>query len=138
MVKKKNYQRVPWKFLNCSHKKLKANLNRASFAAELEFAKIQVRRLPQNPSNINIECTGKSKQFYSFCNQRLGPLISLFYSSDISVFLIDYAWWKLCDIGCSLSRTIPEVSLYKSNTGVTTLLQLWLLMSDRWQFENSN
>ena len=37
-------------------------------AAELEFPKILVRRLPQQASDVNIECTGKSecsKQLYS-------------------------------------------------------------------------
>ena len=53
-----------------SHKKrkdsLQGNLDRVLFAAEPKFPKILVPRLPQNTSNVNIECAGKSKQLYSF------------------------------------------------------------------------
>ena len=34
------------------------NLDQVVFAAELEFLKILIPRLPQNTSNINIECAG--------------------------------------------------------------------------------
>ena len=48
--------------LNHSHKKrkdsLKGSLGQVLFAAELEFPKILVPRLPQNSSNVNIQCTG--------------------------------------------------------------------------------
>ena len=48
-----------------SHKKLKnsleGSLDRVLFAAELEFPKILVPRLPQNTSNVNIECAEKPK-----------------------------------------------------------------------------
>ena len=48
-----------------SHKKrkdsLEGSLDRALFAAELEFPKILVRRLPKHTSNVNIECAGKSE-----------------------------------------------------------------------------
>ena len=54
-----------------SHKKLKdsleGSLDRVLFAAELEFPKILVPRLPQHTSDVNIECAGKSvwsKQLY--------------------------------------------------------------------------
>ena len=51
--------------INHSHKKLKdsleGNLDRVLFAAELEFPKILVRRLPQNTSNVNNECAGSGK-----------------------------------------------------------------------------
>ena len=40
---------------------LKSTLNRVLFAAELEFPKILIRRLPQNTSNVNTECARKSK-----------------------------------------------------------------------------
>ena len=67
-------------YLNYSHKKQKDSLegilDRVLFAAELEFAKILVARLPQNTSNVNIECAGKSKQLYSLCDQPLGADIS--------------------------------------------------------------
>ena len=58
--------------LNLSHKKrkhsLEGSLDRVLFAAEFEFPKILVPRLPQHTSNVNIECAGKSewsKQLYS-------------------------------------------------------------------------
>ena len=54
-----------------SHKKRKdsveGSLDRELFAAEPEFLKILVPRLPQHTSDVNIECAGKSvwsKQLY--------------------------------------------------------------------------
>ena len=48
-----------------SHKKrkdsLERSLNRVLLAAELEFPKILVPRLPQHISNVNIKCTRKSE-----------------------------------------------------------------------------
>ena len=48
-----------------SHKKqkdsLEGSLDRVLLAAELEFPKILVPRLPQHTSNVNIECVGRSK-----------------------------------------------------------------------------
>ena len=48
-----------------SHKKrkdsLEGSLDRVSFAAELEFLKILVPRLPQHTSNVNIGCARKSE-----------------------------------------------------------------------------
>ena len=59
-----------------SHKKRKDSLEdspiRVSFAAELEFPKILVPRLPQNASNVNIKRDGKSKQLYYLYDQLLG------------------------------------------------------------------
>ena len=47
-----------------SHKKrkdsLEGSLDQVLLAAELEFPKILVPRLPQHTSNVNIECAGKS------------------------------------------------------------------------------
>ena len=47
---------------NHSHKKrkdsLEGNLDRVLLAAELEFPKILVPRLPQHTSDVNIECAG--------------------------------------------------------------------------------
>ena len=45
---------------------LKASLDRVLFAAEHEFSKILVPRLPQNTSNIVNECAIKSKQFFFY------------------------------------------------------------------------
>ena len=60
-----------WTGSQHSHKKrkdsLKGSLDRVLFAAELEFPKILVPRLPQHTSNVNIQYTGKSewsKQLY--------------------------------------------------------------------------
>ena len=54
-----------------SHKKrkdsLEGSVDRALSAAELEFPKTLVPRLPQHTSDVNIECAGKSvwsKQLY--------------------------------------------------------------------------
>ena len=75
-----NEANVPY---NHSHKKrkdsLEGSLDRVLFAAELEFPKILVTRLPQNLSNVNNECAGKSKQLYSSCDQLLGALIYLHF-----------------------------------------------------------
>ena len=85
-----------------SHKKwkdsLEVGLDRKLFAAELEFPKILVPRLPQNSSNVNTECTGKSKQLYSLCDQLLGALIYLHFIILTLMFLIDHACCKLCNI----------------------------------------
>ena len=66
---------------NHSHKKRKDNLegslDRVLFTTEIELQKIIVPRLPQNSPNINIECTGKSKQLYSLYEQLLGAVIYL-------------------------------------------------------------
>ena len=47
---------------------LEGSLDRVLFAAELEFPKILVPRLPQHTSDVNTECAAKSgwsKQLYS-------------------------------------------------------------------------
>ena len=78
-----------------SHKKrkdsLEGSLGRVLFAAELEFPKILVSRLPQNTSNVNIESPGKSKQvytarflkhvwpFYNIMHERVKALIHLLF-----------------------------------------------------------
>ena len=52
---------------NCkhSHKKrkdsLEGSLDRVLLAAELEFPKILVLRLPQHTSDVNIKCAGRSE-----------------------------------------------------------------------------
>ena len=53
---------------NHSHKKRKDDLGQASLAAEFEFSKVIVPRVPQDTSDVNIECAGKLewlKQQYS-------------------------------------------------------------------------
>ena len=61
---------------------LEGSLDWELFPAELEFPKILVSRLPQNSSNVNIECRNIS----SFCY------------SDINLFSIDYVCCKLFNI----------------------------------------
>ena len=55
-----------------SHKKrkdsLEGSLDRVLLAAELEFPKILVPRLPQHTSNVNIECAGKSEWSKQQCS----------------------------------------------------------------------
>ena len=62
-----------------SHKKrkdhLEGSLDRVVFAAEIEFPKILVPKLPHNSPNVDIKCATKSKQLYSLCDQLLGALI---------------------------------------------------------------
>ena len=64
-----------WPLVNRDHcyKKrkdsLEDSLDQVLFATELEFPKILVPRLPQNTSNVNNECAGKSKELYSLCDQ---------------------------------------------------------------------
>ena len=61
-----------------SHKKrkdsLEGSLDRVLFAAEVEFPKIIVPRLPQNLSNVKIECARILKQLYSLYDQFLAAL----------------------------------------------------------------
>ena len=63
--------------VNHSHKKrkdsLECSLFRVLFAAELEFSKIPVLKLPQNILNANIESAGKSKQLYHLFDQLTEP-----------------------------------------------------------------
>ena len=70
---------------------LEGSLDRVLFAAELDFPKILVPRLPQNTSNVNIEYAKKSKQLYYLCEQLLGTQIYLLIFFLILMFLIDYA-----------------------------------------------
>ena len=70
-----------------SAKSLEGSLNRALFAAELEFPKILVPRLPQHTSYVNIECAGTSvwsKQLYylhviSFLEHRYSLILLFWY-----------------------------------------------------------
>ena len=81
-----------------SYKKQKDNLedswDQVLFAAELEFPRILVPRVPQKSSNANIECVGKSKQLYCLCDQLLGALIYIHFN----LFLIGNACCKLCNM----------------------------------------
>ena len=65
--------------LKHSHKKrkdsLEGSLDRVLIAAELDFPKILIPRLPSGSSNVYTECAGKSKQLYCLCDQLLGALI---------------------------------------------------------------
>ena len=70
----------------------KSSLDRVLLATELKLPKIIVPRLPDNTSNVKIECTGKSKQLYSLCDQLLGV-------SDVNYVIYD----------CSSERASPGV-----------------------------
>ena len=70
----------------------KSSLDRVLLATELELPKIIVPRLPDNTSNVKIECTGKSKQLYSLCDQLHG-------APDVNYVIYD----------CSSARTSPGV-----------------------------
>ena len=95
--------------LHHSHKKWKdsmeGSLVRVLLAAELEFPKMLVPMLPQDTSNVSIECARKSKQLYYLCDQLLGALIYL------DVFVLMLICFKLimpyvsyAVIGCCSSR----------------------------------
>ena len=92
--------------------------------AELEFPQILLPRLPQNTSNLNIECTGKSKQLYPLCDKPLGVLIYLYF-----VVLILISFWLIMTGGncaiyvCSSSKATPGVSTCRCNTVGTTQLK---------------
>ena len=96
------------------------SLDRVLFAAELEFPKILVPRLPQHTSNVNNECPGKSewsKQLYSlYVTSFLEHWYNLIYYSDINLFLIDDAWRKVCNIWLLLCEINSRLSLYQSLT----------------------
>ena len=62
---------------------LEGCLDRVLLAADLEFPKILVPKLPQNTSNVNIDRARKSKQLYYLCEQLLGAMIYLHF-----IFLI--------------------------------------------------
>ena len=66
-----NYNQKKGKGKDC----LEGSLDRVLFAAELDFQKILVLRLPQNITNVNTECAKKLKQLYSLCDQFLVALI---------------------------------------------------------------
>ena len=73
--------------LRHSHKKrkdsLKGSLDRVLLAAELEFPKILVPRLPQHTSGVNIECAGKSEK-ENGQNSRIVYMGPTFWSTDTS------------------------------------------------------
>ena len=131
-----------------SHKKrrdsLEGSLDWVLFAAELEFAKILVPRLPQNSSNVNIESAGKSKQLfikYIFFTWTASWSVNInsFYYSDTNLLLIDYACCKLCNIwllifeNSSTSYHYMEASHWRLVAVITQDR-----VGDRWQFEKTN
>ena len=71
VIKRKN-NKLDFIIGNHSHKKrkdsLEGSLDRVLFAAELEFPKILVPRLPQHTSDVNIECAGKSEWSKQQCS----------------------------------------------------------------------
>ena len=64
------FVQLSWLFHSHQKQKdsLEGSMDRILFAAELEFPKILVPRLPQHTSNVDTECAGNSewsKQLYS-------------------------------------------------------------------------
>ena len=115
-----------------SHEKrkdsLEGSLDRVLFAAELEFPKILVPRLPQNTSNVNIEYAGKSYNCILYVDSFLEHIkLSSFYCSDINLFLIDHTCYKLCNIWLLLFENNSKIYHYtgaahwrKNNVAVIT------------------
>ena len=91
-------------------------MDRVLFAAELEFPKILVPRLPQNSPNVKTEYPGIFLHFIiltSICFQ-------LIMSAVNSVIY-----------GSSSSRTTPGIiTMLELHTGGKTLLQLLLMIDD--------
>ena len=68
---------------------LEGSLDRVLLAAELEFPKILVPRLPQHTSNVNIECAGKSEWSKQQCSLHVGLLFgALIHLNFIILVLI--------------------------------------------------
>ena len=80
--------------MDYSHKKrkdsLEGSLDRGLLAAELEFPKIVVPRLPQYTSDVNTECAGKSEWSKQQCSLHVtsfwGTDTSQLYYSGINLF----------------------------------------------------
>ena len=74
-----------------SHKKrkdsLEGSMDRVLLAAELEFPKILVPRLPQHTSDVNIKCAGKSEWSKQQCSLHVTSFLEHWY---ISVLLFWY------------------------------------------------
>ena len=102
---------------------LEGILDQVLFAAELKLLKVLVPKLPQNTSNVLIECVWKLKHRYSLCDQPLVALVCLFYCFGI-VFSIGCSRHSNAIYGCSSLRATPGITLYRSNTG-ETFLQLF-------------
>ena len=97
---------------------LEGSLDWELFPAELEFPKILVSRLPQNSSNVNIECVGIYLHF----------VILILICFQLIMSAVNYLIY-----GCSSSRTTPAVTtIQELHTGGKTLLQLLLKIDDRW------
>ena len=64
------FQLKSWFFHSHKNRKdsLEGSLDQVSLAAELEFPKMLVPRLPQHTSDVNIECVGKSEWSKQQCS----------------------------------------------------------------------
>ena len=69
--------------LSHSHKKwkdsLESSLDRVLLAAELQFLKILVPRLPQRTSDLNIECAGQSEWSKQQCSLHVASFLEHCY-----------------------------------------------------------
>ena len=109
-------------FKKHSHKKRKGSLgvslDRVLFEAQIEFLKILVPRLPQNSFECKHSMCRKIKATVFFMWQASWSTdISSFYYSDINLFLIDYACFKLSNIWLLIFENNSRAyhySLYRS------------------------
>ena len=104
-----------------SHKKrkdsLEGSLDLVLVAAELEFPKILVPRLPQHTSDVKIEYTVESHYGQNNCiiyrDQLLGALTHFNFIILILIcFLLTMSGVNYIIYGCYSARTTPEVSLH--------------------------
>ena len=106
----------------------------------LKFPKILVLRLPQNASNVNIECARKSKQLYSLCHQLLGALIYLHFIilMLICFYLVMPAVNYAIYIFSPFWEQLQELWLYWSFTEEEKhCCSFYSKQGDRWQFEKA-
>ena len=95
---------------------LECSLDWVLFAAELEFPKILVPRLPQNTSNVNTECTEKSKELYFLCDHLLVVLI---YFILLFWYKFTFNWLCLVWIMQYMVAALREQLQEYQYTGVT-------------------
>ena len=103
---------------------MESSLDRVFFAAEPEFLKIIVFRLPKNVQEKQNNCILS-------CDNPPGVLMPLFYCSHVNVFSMIMRSANCAIHGCYSSRTTPGVSQYWSITKGTTFLQLLLVLHTR-------
>ena len=100
------------------------------FAAELEFPKILVPRLPQYKLEM---CRKLRTTLFFLCDQFLVALIHL------NMFLINDALCKLCNIWLLLCKNNSRsITILELSTGGKYCCSYYLRHADRWQFGKAN